>query len=50
MWQKSNKMWLQINAIGTKSQVGTKEIRVKLKLFKLCLIPAILHGLAAWEG
>ena len=48
MWQKSNKMLLQINATGTKSQVGTREIRVKLKLFKLCLIPAILHGLAAW--
>ena len=48
MWQKSNKILLQINAIGAKSQVGTEEIRVKLKLFELCLMPAILHGLAAW--
>ena len=48
MWQKSNKI-LQINARGAaKSQVGTEEIRVKLKLFELCLMPAILHGLAAW--
>ena len=48
IWQKSNKILLEINAIGAKSQVGTKEIRVKLKLFELCLMPAILHGLEAW--
>ena len=40
MWQKSNKILLVINAIGVKSQVGTEEIRVKLKLFELCLTPA----------
>ena len=28
--------------------MGTEEIRVKLKLFELCLMPAILHRLAAW--
>ena len=27
--------------------MGTEEIRVKLKLFELCLMPAILHGIAA---
>ena len=48
MGQKSNKILLEINAIGAKSQVGTEEIRVKLKLFELCLISAIQHGLAAW--
>ena len=48
IWQKSNKILLEINAIGAKSQVGTNEIRVKLKLFELCLMPAILHGLEAW--
>ena len=48
MWQKSNQILLQINAIGAKSQVGTEEIRVKLMLFELCLMPAILHGLVAW--
>ena len=25
-----------------------EEIRVKLNLFKLCLMSAILHGLATW--
>ena len=48
MWQKSNQILLQINAIGAKSQVGTEEIRVKPMLFELCLMPAILHGLVAW--
>ena len=28
--------------------MGTEEIRVKLKLFDSCLMPAILHGLAVW--
>ena len=28
--------------------MGAKEIRVRLKLFELCLMPSILHGLAAW--
>ena len=45
--KKSNKILLEINAIGAKSKVGTEEIRVKLKLFELCLMPAILHGIAA---
>ena len=49
MWEKSNKILFEINAIGAKSQVGTEEIRVKLKLFESCLMPEILHGLAAWE-
>ena len=35
-------------AIGAKRQVGTEKIRVKLKLFELCLMPVILHELAAW--
>ena len=43
MWQKSNKTLLEIQ-----SQVETKEIRVRLKLFELCLMPSMLHGLAAW--
>ena len=42
------KILLEINAIRAKSQVGTEEIRVKLKLFELRLTPEILHGLAAW--
>ena len=34
MWQKSNQILLEVNAIEAKSQVGTEEIRVKLKLFE----------------
>ena len=45
MGRKSNKILLEINAIGAKSQVGTEEIK---KLFEKCLMPAILHELAAW--
>ena len=48
MGQKSNQILLEINVIGAKSQVRTEEIKVKLKLFELCLMPAMLHGLAAW--
>ena len=47
MGQKSNQILLEVNAIGAKSQVGIEEIRMKLKLFELCLMPAVLHGLAA---
>ena len=45
IWQQSNKILFEINAIGSKSQVGTEEIGLKLKLFQLCLMPAILHGI-----
>ena len=47
MGQKSNKILLEVNAIGAKSQLGIEEIRMKLKLFELCLMRAVLHGLAA---
>ena len=48
MGQKPPKIFLEINAIGEKSQVGIKEIIAKLKLFETCLMPPMLHGLAAW--
>ena len=38
----------EISAIGAKTQVG-KEVRVKLKLFKTCLMPALLYGMEAWK-
>ena len=47
MWRKSNKILLVINAIRAKNHVGTEEIRVTLNLFELCVMPTILHGLAA---
>ena len=34
----------EINAIGPKTQVGKEEVRVKLKLFQTCLMPALLYG------
>ena len=38
----------EINAIGAKHQVGKEEIRVKLKLYETCLMPALPYGLEAW--
>ena len=38
----------EINAVGAKHQVGKEEIRVKLKLYETCLMPALLYGLEAW--
>ena len=38
----------EISAIGAKHQVEKEEIRVKLKLCKTCLMPALLYGLEAW--
>ena len=37
----------EISAIGAKHQVGKEEIRVKLKLYKTFLMPALLYGLEA---
>ena len=38
----------EINAIGAKQQVGKEDIRVKLKLYETCLMPALLYRLEAW--
>ena len=38
----------EINAVRAKQQVGKEEIRVKLKLYETCLMPALLYGLEAW--
>ena len=38
----------EINAIGAKHQVGKEEIRLKLKLYETCLMPALIYGLEAW--
>ena len=37
------------SAIGAKAQVVKEEVRVKLKLFKTCLMPALLYGMEAWK-
>ena len=39
----------EICAIGAKTQVGKEEVRVKLKLFEKCLMPALLYGMEAWK-
>ena len=39
----------EISAIGAKTQVGKEEVRVKLKLFETCLMPALLYGTGAWK-
>ena len=38
----------EISAIWAKHQVGKEEIRVKIKLYETCLMPALLYGLEAW--
>ena len=38
----------EISSVGAKHQVGKEEIRVKLKLYDTCLMPALLYGLEAW--
>ena len=37
----------EISTIGAKTQVGKEEVRVKLKLFETCLMPALLYGMEA---
>ena len=37
----------EINAVREKQQVGKEEIRVKLKLYETCLMPALLYRLEA---
>ena len=39
----------EISAIGAKTQVGKEEVRVKLKLFETCLMPALLYGMETWK-
>ena len=39
----------EISAIGAKTQVGKEEVRVKLKLFETCLMPALLCEMEAWK-
>ena len=38
-----------ISAIGAKTQAGKEEVRVNLKLFETCLMPALLYEMEAWK-
>ena len=42
---KTNNISREIKAIGSKSQDGSEEMKVKIKLFETCLMPAIIYGL-----
>ena len=39
----------EICAIRAKTVVGREEVRVKLKLFETCLMPALLYGMETWK-
>ena len=39
----------EICAIRGKTQVEKEELRVKLRLFETCLMPAFLYGIEAWK-
>ena len=45
---KASRIKREINGISSKQNVGQEEIRVKIKLFETCLIPAIFYGFKAW--
>ena len=45
---KTNNISREIKAIGSKSRVGPAEMKVKIKLFETCLMPAIIYGLEVW--
>ena len=35
--------------MGPKTQIRKEDVRVKLKLFEICLMPALLYGMEAWK-
>ena len=45
---KTNNISKEIKAIGSKSQAGSEEMKMKIKLFETCFMPAIIHGLEVW--
>ena len=45
---KASRIIREINGISSKHNVRQEEIRVKIKLFETCLIPAILYGFEEW--
>ena len=46
---KTNNISREIKAVRSKSQVGSEEMKVKIKLFETCLMPAIIYGLEVWR-
>ena len=46
---KASRIIREIDGLSSKQNVGQEEIRVKIKLFETCLLPAILYGFEAWR-
>ena len=46
--QKCEAISREIEIIGSRNQVGKEEIRVQLKLFEACFMPALIYGIEAW--
>ena len=40
----------EVNGISSNQNAGQEEIRVKIKLFETCLVPAILYEFEARRG
>ena len=38
----------KIEIIGSRNQFGKEKLRVQLKLFESCFMPALVHGIEAW--
>ena len=45
---KTNNISKETKLIGSKSQDGSEKMKVKIKLFETCLMPAIIHELEVW--
>ena len=44
---KPSRIMREINGISSKQNVGQEDIRVKIKFFETCLVPAMLYGFEA---
>ena len=45
---KASRIIREMNGISSKQNVGQEEIRLKIKLFETCLVPAMLYGFEVW--
>ena len=46
--QKCEIIIRKIEIIGSRNQFGKEKLRVQLKLFESCFVPALVHGIEAW--
>ena len=45
---KASRIIREMNGISSKQNVGQEEIRLKIKLFETCFVPAMLYGFEVW--